>query len=58
MNTVVMVLTVLLGISEALAQIPVIKANSIFELALHLLQALVGALRNFYVKDENSESDE
>lgn len=36
------ILGVLLGISEALAQIPQIKANSIFELVLSLLTKLSG----------------
>jgi hypothetical protein len=34
--------TVLLGISEALAVIPFIKANSIYQLLLNILKALAG----------------
>jgi hypothetical protein len=33
---------VLFGISEALAQIPAVRANSVFELILSVLKALAG----------------
>ena len=36
------VVTVLLGISEALAAIPAIKANSIYQLIVNILKALAG----------------
>lgn len=36
------VLAVLLGVSESLALIPVIKANSIFEVVLSILKKLAG----------------
>jgi hypothetical protein len=36
----VMVLAVLLGISEALALIPDIKANSVFQLIVQILKAI------------------
>ncbi len=39
---VILVLTVLLGVSESLALIPNIKANSIFQLVVGILKALLG----------------
>lgn len=36
------VLAVLLGVSESLALIPAIKANSIFEVVLSILKKLAG----------------
>lgn len=39
-QNLVMVLSVLLGLSEVLALIPVVKANSVFQLVLGLLKSL------------------
>jgi ABC-type methionine transport system permease subunit len=41
-GTITLILGVLLGISEALAQIPSIKANSIFQAIVNILKALTG----------------
>lgn len=41
-STLAIIFGVLFGISEALAQIPAIKANSIFGLVLSVLQKLAG----------------
>jgi hypothetical protein len=42
MNNLALILAVLLGISEALAMIPAIQANSIFQLILNILKKLAG----------------
>lgn len=39
-ENVVLVLSVLLGLSEVLALIPVVKANSIFQLVIGILHTL------------------
>jgi hypothetical protein len=40
-ENLVLILAVLLGISEALALVPKLKANSIFQLVVSVLKALV-----------------
>jgi hypothetical protein len=40
-GTIAIILGVLLGISEALASVPVIQSNSIFQLIQNILKALV-----------------
>ena len=39
-QTISIILAVLLGISEALAQIPAVKANSIFQIISNLLEQI------------------
>lgn len=41
-ETLAMIFMVLFGISEALAAIPQVKANSIFQVILNILGALAG----------------
>lgn len=41
-NTLAMIFMVLFGISEALGGIPQIKANSVYQLIVNVLAALVG----------------
>lgn len=41
-NNIVLILAVALGISEALALIPQVQANSIFQLVLNILKKLAG----------------
>jgi len=43
METVEMILAVLLGLSEALALIPQVKANGIFDFVFQMLKKLVGS---------------
>lgn len=42
MNTLVIVLGSLLALSEALALIPGVKSNSIFQLVVNLIKQLLG----------------
>lgn len=41
LTTIELILAVLLGISEALALIPAVKANGIFDLVLSILKKIV-----------------
>lgn len=41
-SSVILLLSVLLGVSEALAQVPQIQANSIFQALQNILKVLVG----------------
>lgn len=41
-ETIMMILLVLFGISEALANIPQVKANSVFQLIAGILASLTG----------------
>ncbi len=41
-STVLMIVSVLFGVSEALALIPQIKANSVFSLIFGVLKSLAG----------------
>lgn len=40
--TIMMVLSVLFGVSEALALIPALKSNSVFQLVFNIIKALSG----------------
>lgn len=41
-ETLMLIFGVLFGVSEALAAVPVIKANSVFQLILNILGSIVG----------------
>lgn len=45
-----MLLTVLLALSEALALVPVVKANSVFQLIVNILKTLKGLVSKPSVK--------
>lgn len=42
MSTITMILAVLFGVSEALAGIPQVKSNSVFQLIFNILKSLAG----------------
>ena len=51
-ETLVLILAVLLAVSEALALIPQVKANSIFQMILNILKSLVGKKSDAAAKKE------